>query len=95
MRWTASGTCCLIISKQSLFGFVQDLEDIKRAMQSVAEDSSLRPDEADRKRQLLLNQFYGASGDAKAAPAAEHVNMLLDKGGFRVLRQAVMQSSLA
>lgn len=49
-------------------------------MAAVAENGSLRPDEADRRRQVLLNKVYGASGDAKAAPAAEHVNELLDKG---------------
>ena len=43
-------------------------------------DGSLRPDEADRRRQLLLNQFYGVSGDAKAQPAAVHTNDLLEKG---------------
>jgi hypothetical protein len=50
-------------------------------MRDVNGDGSLRPDEAERRRQLLLNQFYGVSGDAKAQPAAAHVNDLLEKGG--------------
>ena len=52
-------------------------------MRDVNGDGSLRPDEADRRRQLLLNQFYGVSGDAKAQPAAAHINDLLEKGVHR------------
>ncbi len=42
--------------------------------------TSLRPEEVDRRRQVLLNKFYSASGDAKAVPVAEHINELLDRG---------------
>ena len=68
---------------QGLKCTLQDLEAVKRAMQDVNGDGSLRPDEADHRRQLLLNQFYGVSGDAKAQPAATHINDLLEKGATR------------
>lgn len=51
-------------------------------MAAVSTNSSLRPEEMDRRRQVLLNKFYSASGDAKALPVAEHINELLDRGGL-------------
>ena len=66
---------------QGLAFSLQDLEAVKRAMRDVNGDGLLRPDEADRRRQQLLNRFYGVSGDAKAQPAAAHINDLLEKGG--------------
>ncbi len=50
-------------------------------MAAASTSSSLRPEEVDRRRQVLLNKFYSASGDAKAVPVAEHISELLDRGG--------------
>lgn len=80
--WQSPGLQVPTLGK-GLASSLQDLEAVKRAMRDVNRDGSLCPDEADRRRQLLLNQFYGVSGDAKAQPAAAHINDLLEKGAHR------------
>ena len=63
----------------------QELTTIQRQMEAVKNDASLKSDAADRERQRLLNAFYVSSGNAKAAPAADHINLLLTRGGESVL----------